>query len=61
MFANALSRRALSLSKTGSLQKLVLRSFSANKDLVLTSVDAVTGVATLTMNQAPVNSLSMEM
>lgn len=58
MFANALSKRIL---KGGSLHRLAIRSFSSSKDLVLTTVDADTGVATLTMNQAPVNSLSMEM
>lgn len=37
------------------------RWFSAKTDLVLTTIDEDTGVATVTMNQAPVNSLSMEM
>ena len=34
---------------------------SSSSDLVLTDIDADSGVATVTMNQAPVNSLSMEM
>jgi hypothetical protein len=34
---------------------------SSPDDLVTTSLDTATGVATVTMNNAPVNSLSMEM
>jgi hypothetical protein len=30
-------------------------------DLVTTSLDTTTGIATVTMNNAPVNSLSLEM
>lgn len=56
MFAKALSPH---LRKAARLP--TARWFSAKTDLVLTTIDDDTGVATVTMNQAPVNSLSMEM
>lgn len=40
---------------------LVRRQSSAANDLVLVDVDPSTGVSTLTMNRAPVNSLSLEL
>jgi len=66
MLVSSLSRKTLNLGKSaraGSIVKLAtaIRSFSSDNVLVTTSVNKDTGVATLTMNQAPVNSLSMEM
>ncbi|CAB9514188.1 CoA delta isomerase 1, mitochondrial [Seminavis robusta] len=62
MLVATLSKRLL---RVGQAKRcgLSLRSFSdaKDKDLVLTSIDGDTGVATITMNQAPVNSLSLEM
>ncbi|KAL7574931.1 hypothetical protein ACA910_010757 [Epithemia clementina (nom. ined.)] len=49
-----------SLSRRGSLSMRQIRAFSS-EGLVLTNLDTIHGVATLTMNNPPVNSLSLEM
>ena len=48
---NTISRMAAPLSTTTG----------SEADLVLTSMDATTGIATVTLNRPPVNSLSLEM
>ena len=38
-----------------------VRAFSSSSDLVLTTIDEESGIATIQLNRPPVNSLSLEM